>query len=251
MGARNKIRQAVWGGQSLGEVTAVITDSLIEGWQWFDAEESGQLQAFDGRLNLNVYTGRAVRRASEGRVEFAQGETLVHAVLTLIPRAIWVDKPYYAGSGNLVTRFTGIPFARGTSVGMGPVMELYVNFGKSGVLVGFIVIGTVLGAVDRRAGAYLVGGDWRRFVLWYVPGLSLLTVGGNFAEVTGSAASAAVLCGLVNALFLSGRPARRGADRPGGAPHAAGTARPHPSSSPGLSNSCQAFPHRAHASGTG
>ena len=41
---------------------------------------------------------------------------------------------------------------------------------------------------DPRAGRILQEGDWRGFLLWYLPGLSLLQVGGSFVELTSSLA---------------------------------------------------------------
>src|SRR5262249_30725008 len=129
---------------------------------------------------------------------FANGETILEAVLAPIPRALWPDKPSAAGSGDLVTRFTGVPFAEGTSVGIGQVMELYVNFATPGVFVGFIVLGAVLAYVDAKAAHYRDVGDWHRFTLWFLPGLSLLQLGGSLVEVTSSAAAAVAVALLLN-----------------------------------------------------
>ncbi len=98
-----------------------------------------------------------------------------------------------AGSGDLVSRFTGITFAEGTAVGIGQVMELYVNFGSIGVLLGFMVIGGALGFIDQNAAWYRDRGNWSRFVLWFFPGISALQVGGSLVEVTSSAAAASVV----------------------------------------------------------
>ncbi len=46
-----------------------------------------------------------------------------------IPRALWPNKPVVGGSGDLVSTYTGIRFADGTSVGIGQVLESFVNFG--------------------------------------------------------------------------------------------------------------------------
>jgi hypothetical protein len=98
-----------------------------------------------------------------------------------------------AGSGDLVAIYTGLTFAQDTSVGIGHVMECYVNFAMPGVIVGFILIGAVVVYVDRSARAWLDCGDAGRFAIWYLPGLSLLLVGGSFVEMTSSAAAALVI----------------------------------------------------------
>src|SRR5262249_49683660 len=117
-----------------------------------------------------------------------------------IPRIVWPNKPVWAGSGDLVTRFTGLHFAEFTSVGIGNVMELYVNFGKPGILIGSIILGILLGVVDRTASRHLRAGSAKRFLLWFVPGQSLLLVGGNFAEMTAAAAGCVIFCLLVTKL---------------------------------------------------
>jgi mannose/fructose/N-acetylgalactosamine-specific phosphotransferase system component IIC len=125
-----------------------------------------------------------------------------------VPRALWPNKPVVGGSGDIVSQYTGIRFAYGTSVGVGQVLELHVNFGTAGVVLGFIVIGLLVTLVDRRASRYLAEGNISAFGLWYMPGLSLLQVGGSIAEVTATAAASAVLMVVVNKL---GQPVAPGA----------------------------------------
>ena len=80
-------------------------------------------------------------------------------------------------------------------------MECYINFGTPGVIGGFLIIGGLLALADRRACQALAGGDIRSFTLWYLPGLSLLQVGGSLIEVTSTAAAAFVMAVLLNYLF--------------------------------------------------
>jgi hypothetical protein len=87
-------------------------------------------------------------------------------------------------------------------------MEAYINFGTPGVIGGFLIIGGLLTLVDRRACQALMRGDVRRFTLWYLPGFSLLQVGGSLVEVTSTAAA-----GLVMALLLN-RVIQRSPDHP-------------------------------------
>jgi hypothetical protein len=200
MSVRQGIRKAVWGGEGFSSRLEKM-ELLISEWQWFDAENKKQLNAIDERVNQNILIGRAVHYMSDGNADYVWGETFRNALVALIPRAIWPDKPQFAGSGGLVNRFTGIKFARGTSVGIGHVMELYVNFGIPGVFLGYLLLGALLGFLDTRCGAHLLAGNWKQFTLFYVIGLSFLQVGGNFAEATSSAAGSAVLCLLIHALL--------------------------------------------------
>jgi hypothetical protein len=51
----------------------------------------------------------------------------------------------------------------------------------------------VLVFVDRSAAAWLHHGDVGRFSLWFLPGTSLLNVGGSFVETAATAASCWVI----------------------------------------------------------
>ncbi len=199
---RDDIREVVWGGQSLvNRVEQLyVTVSTSE---WFDPYNSDQLTEIDRRLNQNYLVGSAVDFLASRPGDYANGETLWDAVIALIPRAVWADKPVVAGSADLVTRFTGIEFAEGTSVGIGQVMEFYVNFGILGVVLGFGVLGVLLSIIDATAGHRLSAGDWPSFALWYLPGLALLQVGGSLVEVTGSSA-ASLVATIFQPVLLSG-----------------------------------------------
>lgn len=201
--ARSEIRRAVWEEKTLSERLQVAYTSLEKNWGWFDAKSETHLMPIEERLNQNHLVGAAYRNLNEEAVEFARGETCIDSLLALIPRLVWPDKPVWAGSGTLVTRFTGIRFDAHTSVGIGHVMELYVNFGEYGLFLGFVVLGLFLGLVDMLAGSHLQNGDGKAFISWFVPGQALLQVEGNFAEMTASFAGFAVLCAVVNRFVIS------------------------------------------------
>jgi hypothetical protein len=194
---REAIREIVWSGQSVGaRVERVyLTIRTIE---WFDPYDLDHLMRIDDRLNQDRLVGIAVDYLGSGFRDFASGETLWQALIALIPRAIWPGKPVVAGSMNLVSDYTGIRFDVTTSVGIGQVMESYINFGTAGVVLGFLVFGIVTAVLDNTAGERLLRGDWQGFALWYLPALSLLQVGGSLVEVTSSAAGAVVLALLTN-----------------------------------------------------
>ena len=197
---RREIRQAVWGGQSMQQRIGRVY-SMVTTLEWFDPFNDDHLRRVDSRLNQNYLVGRAVEYLSFGD-SYANGGTIVDAVIALVPRAIWPDKPVRAGSGSLVSRFTGIKFAEGTSVGIGQVMEWYVNFGRAGVVIWFLFLGVMLTVADTMAGIKLRSGDWLSFTMWYVPSLALLNIGGSLVEVSGTAGASIVVVSLVNKVFL-------------------------------------------------
>lgn len=198
MRERTEVRAVVWGGRGLLERAESI-GAIFVGTVPFDWSDPVHLRRLDERLNQNALVGAADEYIQRGRASYGLGSTLLQALLALIPRAIWPDKPFNAGSMGVVTEYTGIRFARNTSVGVGVVLELLINFGTLGVVFGFLTVGYLLAALEARATARLERGDWPGFLLVYLPAMALLQVGGMFLEVTATAAGSYV---LVRALLV-------------------------------------------------
>jgi hypothetical protein len=189
---RADIRTSVWGGASMGDRLSTVRESAASA-EWFDLRNDAHLRRIDDRLNQNWLVGAAVAKMSAGSPPFARGGTLWSALLAIVPRVFWPDKDIAAGSGDLVSTYTGLRFQGDTSVGIGQLMEWYVNFDESGVVVGFLIFGVLIMLIDRRAIQSLHLGNAETFILWYLPGLNLLNVGGSFVDATSSAAAAFVL----------------------------------------------------------
>jgi hypothetical protein len=199
---RPQIRASVWSGESYGERLTRVGQTFMA-FEWFDPWNMAHLDAVDSRLNQSYLVGLAVSRLEETN-EFAYGDTFWKALIALIPRAVWPEKPddLSAGSGSLVTEFTGVRFGSGTSVGIGHVMEFYVNFGTTGVIFGFLFMGLVVTMLDTMAAQSLAVNDLPSFVLWFLPGISLLQVGGSFVEVTTGIIASLTVAVVANA-YLS------------------------------------------------
>jgi hypothetical protein len=202
---RESIREVVWSGQPVAARLERVR-LMLSTFEWFDVHNRDHLVRIDDRLNQNLLLGAAVQYMDAGLARFAYGQTIYQGFIAVIPRAIWPTKPVVAGSGTLVTEYTGIPFAEGTAVGIGHVMEAYVSFGTVGVLVGFMLVGAVVGAIDGAAGRRLRAGDARGFLVWFLPGLSFLQVGGSIVELTSSIAAALLAAHLVNRLLKRDAP---------------------------------------------
>jgi hypothetical protein len=188
---RDEIREVVWiqnAGmtQRLNQVSKLVTD-----FQLLDLSNEGHLNALDTRLNQNSLVGVGVIRHRDGEAELRYGATV--PLWALIPRAIWPEKPGVGGSGDLVSTFTGIKFAEGTSVGVGQVLEFYMNFGIPGVLFGFAVFGFLLMRLDQQMMYALTTGDINGLLIRALPGLALLQPMGSLLEILISAASAVVV----------------------------------------------------------
>jgi hypothetical protein len=102
------------------------------------------------------------------------------------------------GGSNMVSEYTGIAFAEGTSVGVGHVLEFYINFGTIGVFFGFLIFGVIITLFDFYAARCLLQGNWKDFSLFYLPGLAFLQVGGYFVELSMSAGAAFTVAFLIN-----------------------------------------------------
>jgi hypothetical protein len=78
-------------------------------------------------------------------------------------------------------------------VGVGQVLEFYLNFGFAGVFLGFLSLGILLRVMDMVAAYKLTCGNYWGFLSWFLPALGLIQPGGSLVEVVGSTAAAAVL----------------------------------------------------------
>jgi hypothetical protein len=190
MGQRTGIREVVWAEQATLADRLDRVSTLVTGFQLLDFNSRAHASAIDDRLNQNELVGIAISRHASEWSDFAYGGTV--PAWAFIPRAIWPDKPAVGGGANLVSDFTGVHFAEGTSVGAGQVLEFYVNFGTTGVLIGFLLLGFGLKRLDQGIMGSLAAGDMRGLLLRAMPGLTLLQPGGNLLEIIVAAAAAFV-----------------------------------------------------------
>jgi hypothetical protein len=198
---RSDLRDVVWGEAPLTERVVALSET-VSGIEWFDPDTESHLDHINNRLNQNNLVGAAVDYMNNGYEEFASGATFWQAVIALVPRAVWPDKPVVAGSMGFVTQYTGITFAEGTSVGIGQVMEFYINFGAAAVLLGFLTLGVLVAGIDKAMADRLAAGDWQGCAFWFMPGIALLQVGGSLVEVTASFGASLVAIHLVNEHLL-------------------------------------------------
>ena len=192
---RAGIREVVWQERAslldrLDRASRIVTD-----FEWLDLSSPAQDVALDSRLNQNRLVGAAIEYHEAGFAHYAYGATV--PLWALIPRAVWPEKPAVGGGGEVVSEFTGVGFAPGTSIGAGQVLEFYVNFGIAGVLVGFLGLGYLLMRLDRGIMRALAAGDSRALLLRAMPGLTLLQPGGNLLEILVAFVAAFVAAHLV------------------------------------------------------
>src|SRR5262249_35344624 len=118
---------------------------------------------------------------------------------------------------SMITRYTGQQFAEGTSVPVGQVLELYVNFGSWLVFFGFAAIGGLLAYMDIVARDGLETGAFNRFITCFLAGLGLGQVGHEVATIVAGAAVGVLLTyGLQMFMRMRSRKAQNGVMRPTG-----------------------------------
>jgi len=202
---RPQIRAKVWGGADYVDRISTVSASFGK-FEFVDLQNPRHLNSIDSRLNQNYLVGRVVRTIESGQEQFAYGGTVYEGLLAMVPRIMWPDKPVAAGSGNTVSRYARMSFDQSTSVGIGHVMEFYINFGTLGVISGFLLMGTVIRILDIKAAFHLYRGNWQGFMSWFLPAISLLMVGGSFVDMFGSLAASIVLVIVVNRILTATQP---------------------------------------------
>jgi len=188
---RNNIRQQVWGGASLDARIDSVLDAGRD-FGWLDLTNRDHLIALDERLNQNYFVGLAYRRIVQGQARYLEGESVWEGLIALVPRVFWPDKPVYGGSPQIVSKMTGLHFSSNTSVGVGNVMEFQINFGTPGVVIGFLILGWLIGRLDYRAADAEDRGDLVGLIFYFLPCVALIQPAGSIVELTGGAAAAVV-----------------------------------------------------------
>lgn len=189
--SRDEIRRKVWGNTTVAERVDVNL-KWIRNFHLFDSNRMADLVSLDQRLNQNFFVGMAATRIEGRQVEPLRGRSVADALIALVPRAIWPEKPVYGGSPRIVGEMTGLRLSPTTSFGVGQVMEFQINFGMPGVIFGFLGLGWLIGFLDARAASAERYGDLGRTILYFLPGVALLQPIGSMVELSGSAAAALV-----------------------------------------------------------
>lgn len=188
---RDQIRDAVWGGEPI-EKRIEESKRILTEFKVLDLNDPDHLDALNQRLNQNSFVGMAALRLQWEIVEYYRGKTLWMGLISIVPRAIWPDKPVYGGSPEIVEKMCGFPVNDQTSFGVGNVMEFYINFGMPSLIIGFIGFGWVLGWLDRSAATAYLDRDYGKLIIYFLPALAIIRPGESMVEMTGGAISALV-----------------------------------------------------------
>jgi hypothetical protein len=188
---RDAIREAAWGGAPFAERVEQSWD-MITDFSLFDAANESHLNALDQRLNQNYFTGLSARRLELGQVEYLHGRSIWEGLIAVVPRAIWPEKPVTAGSPKIVGEMTGLILSDTTSFGVGNVMEFHINFGIPGVIGGFLILGWLIGILDRKAAIAEAKGEYGLTIVYFLPAVALIQPNGSMVELVGGSVSALI-----------------------------------------------------------
>ncbi len=103
----------------------------------------------NSEFGATIPTVGDVAEAVPGQEPYRWGATYLGAMGVLIPRAIWPARPQGAAEWYVARFYPDVADAGG-AFAFSPVAEAYLNFGQWGVVVGFLLIGLLVGLVDRH-----------------------------------------------------------------------------------------------------
>lgn len=186
---RDELREAAWGGASLQE-SAGVASKISSDFELLDPDNPAHLDALRQRLNQNLFVGLAAERLSRGEAEYLYGRSLYEALISLVPRAVWPNKPVFGGSGRIVPEMTGLRLSKNAAWGVGSVMEFYINFAWPGVVAGFALLGFAVGRLDQFAARSLAARNYIGSLRYFLPGIALIQPLGSMVELASGAAAA-------------------------------------------------------------
>ena len=200
---RNDIRAVVWRDAAIESRTQITLDSVVGRFELFDPMNPEHLATIDKRLTQNYLVGLGVQRIESRMTEPAYGQTLIDGLLMLIPRAVWLDKPLVVGGQALVNKYTGVSMYGGTSVSLGPVLELFVNFGILGVVGGFLILGVIVRTIDEKIVVAFQNERFMDAALWFALAFAVVLTEDNFITIISAGVSAFLTLYIFNhALIL-------------------------------------------------
>ena len=143
---------AFWGNIRARPLAGILSGHEDPRYEEAASLQSGYLESVAGPFGAACL----VMEIFPEREPYRYGQTLLVAVLSPIPRAIWPDKPI--GLGKELTRYLGTYYAavydtsKGLSITPTLVGDFYANLGFAGVLIG----GLMVGIICRTVAAYAV-----------------------------------------------------------------------------------------------
>ncbi|MGH6951885.1 MAG: hypothetical protein ACREH4_13540, partial [Vitreimonas sp.] len=161
-GLKSEWRQTIYEGQAGGATTEQLANLFAR--VQTSAEHTNYTIASEGlsaRMSSGVGYFSLVLSNLEQGMPHARGQLTVRALQNVPPRILFPDKGVLGSDSEMVERYAGIRVAgaeQGTSIGLGFIPELYIDFGLAGAIFGCLVLGATLG-LSHRLMRWAAGND--------------------------------------------------------------------------------------------
>ena len=153
-GAMSEWRRRVWySGEEQGPVarSALMAEIITR-----DVERRGALAVVASGWRLVAHRSAHsdlladVMRRTPGSVPYWDGYTYRSLVGAVVPRVLWPDKPQKTLGQEFGHRYSYLtPSDRHTSINLPILVEMYVNFGKEGIVIGMFLVGVLYRLLAR------------------------------------------------------------------------------------------------------
>lgn len=159
---KQEYRRAVW-----FEKIPVDASSVDKAWFWARQASRYWMDTFSGQRSLVESTEQAASRTdlihqfalvyslTPSEIPYQYGATYSYFLITLIPRAIWPEKPEAGGANKFFAVNYGLTTeegARRSTFGVSLLAESYINFGWVGVIFIMAFQGALLNLLQRIFG---------------------------------------------------------------------------------------------------
>ena len=161
---KSRWRQDVWidgnGENSITHRVGFWGELLADEWGGALADSNTQNWERNTRSSIMrtdyIHTFAHVLSLTPSEVPYQYGRTYSYFVVSLIPRALWANKPsaqggdyfFAAAYGFLSTDDAGVK----TFVAMPQIAETFINFGTPGIIIIMMLIGLFYGSLDHMLG---------------------------------------------------------------------------------------------------
>ena len=178
MASRNVIRSGALEQFSMQERAARFTNAFVDDLFNVEVTPYDTQNLLFERIDMSDLLAQEAgfEDSPTGEDQFRYGGTIVDGLYSVVPRALWPDKPIVAGYADFVGRYTGVARNDTTSVGVPEQFELYANGGAPAVIIGMFILSFLCARLERFITYY----DRSLHVL--MPGLMFLMAFSNGIE---------------------------------------------------------------------
>src|SRR5262249_28659335 len=123
---------------------SVLMDSTMRGWEVANTLDLIDLIAIATQRLNDVIIFATVINWTPVSIPYWYGHSYYRTLFVPIPRALYPEKPNELPGNEFAHRYGMIPTEDyTTSINLAQIIELYINFGPTAVIVGSVVIGMI------------------------------------------------------------------------------------------------------------